>query len=92
MQTAQHLRPANASFCACRYFSDVWTYDTQALKWECRHTGASSAPTPRGGGQVAVHGDVLYAFGGHSVWVEDKREREKVHDEVWALDLLKWQV
>ncbi len=31
-------------------------------------------------------------FGGHTAWREGKQDVEKVHDDVWALDLQTWQV
>lgn len=42
--------------------------------------------------QVAVYNATMYVVGGHTAWREGKEDREKVHDDVWALDLLTWQV
>lgn len=79
-------------FGVTRYFNDVWEYDTEEHKWTCRSTAAVSAPAARGGCQVAIHGTVLFVIGGHTAWKEGKQEQEKVHDDVWALDLQTWQV
>ena len=68
----------------------MWTYDTNSMQWACHSRGGG--PSPRGGHQLALHGDCLFAFGGHTAWVEDRQEREKVHDEVWKLDLKTYQV
>ena len=51
-----------------------------------------TAPAARGGCQVALHGTLLFVIGGHTAWKEGKQEQEKVHDDVWALDLQTWQV
>lgn len=80
------------SFGVTRYFNDVWEYATEEHKWTCRSTGAASAPAARGGCQVVIHGTVLFVLGGHTAWKEGKQEQEKVHDDVWALDLQTWQV
>lgn len=74
-----------------RYYNDLWEFDTEALAWEpvaCKDKG----PAPRGGCQLALHGDMLFVFGGHSVLKEGGEERDKVHDDVWALDLSTLQV
>ena len=68
----------------------MWTYDIDSMQWACHSKGGG--PSPRGGHQLALHGDSLFAFGGHTAWVEDGQEREKVHDEVWKLDLKTYQV
>ena len=71
----------------------MWEYDTEEHTWTCRSSGAGGGgPAPRGGCQVALHGSVLFVFGGHTAWREGKQEMEKVHDDVWALDLHTWQV
>ena len=71
----------------------MWEYDTEEHTWTCRSSGgAGGGPAPRGGCQVALHGSVLFVFGGHTAWREGKQEMEKVHDDVWALDLQTWQV
>ncbi len=41
---------------------------------------------------MALHGSTLFVIGGHTAWREGKQEKEKVHDDVWALDLQTWQV
>ncbi|KAL0040670.1 hypothetical protein WJX79_001168 [Trebouxia sp. C0005] len=75
-----------------KYFNDVWEYDTEEHTWACRSSaGAGGGPAPRGGCQVTLHGSVLFVFGGHTAWQEGKQEMEKVHDDVWALDLQTWQ-
>ncbi|KAL0055849.1 hypothetical protein WJX82_005035 [Trebouxia sp. C0006] len=75
-----------------KYFNDVWEYDTEEHTWTCRSSAAAGGgPAPRGGCQVALHGSVLFVFGGHTAWREGKQEVEKVHDDVWALDLQTWQ-
>ena len=76
----------------CRYFNDVWEYDTEEHKWTCRSTPNAAAPAPRGGCQVAVHNNTFYVVGGHTAWREGREDMEKVHDDVWALDLQSWQV
>ena len=89
-EAASTLQQAHCTTCWCRYFCDVWTYDTDSMQWACHSKGGG--PSPRGGHQLALHGDSLFAFGGHTAWVEDGQEREKVHDEVWKLDLKTFQV
>ena len=44
-------------------------------------------PAPRGGCQLALHNDTLFVFGGHSVLRDGTGERDKVHNDVHALDL-----
>ena len=71
----------------------MWEYNTEEHTWTCRSSAAAGGgPAPRGGCQVALHGSVLFVFGGHTAWREGKQEVEKVHDDVWALDLQTWQV
>ncbi|KAL4853408.1 Kelch domain-containing protein 4 [Chlorella vulgaris] len=51
-----------------RYFNDVWSYDTEELRWMLLGPKAGhTAPSPRGGCQLALTGDQLYIFGGYSV-------------------------
>ena len=46
-----------------------------------------------GGCQVAVHEEGLWVFGGHTVLKQaDGTESDKVHDDVWRLDLASLQV
>ena len=42
-----------------------------------------------GGCQLALHGDRLYLYSGHTVTVdkEDRSESDTVHDDLWSLDL-----
>lgn len=89
-RAAGTLQQAHCTACCCRYFCDVWTYDTDSMQWACHSKG--DGPSPRGGHQLALHSDSLFAFGGHTAWMEDGQEREKVHDEVWKLDLKTYQV
>lgn len=70
----------------------MWEYDTEEHKWTCRSSPNAAAPAPRGGCQVAVHNSTFYVVGGHTAWREGKEDMEKVHDDVWALDLQTWQV
>ena len=42
---------------------------------------------------MVLHEGALTVFGGHTAWTEaDKSEHEKVHDDVWRLDLVSSQV
>ena len=42
---------------------------------------------------MVVHDNTLWVFGGHTAWTEpDGTEGEKVHDDVWRLDLTSLQV
>ena len=42
---------------------------------------------------MVVHDNALWVFGGHTAWTEpDGTEGEKVHDDVWRLDLASLQV
>ncbi|KAK9845440.1 hypothetical protein WJX81_006475 [Elliptochloris bilobata] len=83
----------NDSGKACQYFNDLWEYDIEELRWRSVPPGSAARPSPRGGSQVAVAGDTLFLYGGHSVEVDpaDKSETETVHDDMWALDLLTYQ-
>ena len=42
-----------------------------------------------GGCQLALHGDKLYLYSGHTVTVdkEDRSETDTVHDDLWCLDI-----
>lgn len=42
-----------------------------------------------GGCQLALHGDRLYLYSGHTVTVdkEDRSESDTVHDDLWSIDL-----
>lgn len=46
-----------------------------------------SCPEARGGCQLALHGDALFVVGGHSMIWEKGGETDRVHDDIWALDL-----
>ncbi|KAK9802848.1 hypothetical protein WJX73_007641 [Symbiochloris irregularis] len=74
---------------ACTYYNDVWIFDIPTLQWASVKVGGGTGPSPRGGSQVVVHQDTLFVFWGHSVMVDpsDKSELERVHGDVWALDL-----
>lgn len=76
----------------CRYFNDVWEYDTEEHRWTCKSTAAAAGPAPRGGCQLALYGSTLFVIGGHTAWREGKQDKEKIHDDVWSLDLQTWQV
>ena len=91
LQAAAALPAVTWLYCA-RYFNDVWEYDTEEHKWECRSAAAATGPSGRGGCQLALHGTALFVIGGHTAWREGKEEKEKVHDDVWTLDLHTWQV
>ena len=41
---------------SCRYFSDLWEYDIEELRWRGVSPGSAARPSPRGGSQVAVAG------------------------------------
>ena len=91
MQTAAE-RPGRP---ARRYFNDTWVFDTEALSWQAvGREGGFARPSARGGCQLAVHGERMFLYGGHTVIVDcrDKSEREVVHDDLWALDLSTFQV
>ena len=64
----------------------MWEFDIDELKWTLLDI-KGSCPDPRGGCQLALHGDVLFVFGGHSMVWERGGEADKVFDDVWALDL-----
>lgn len=50
------------------YYNDVWSFDLEELKWSpLGPKPGQSAPAPRGGCQLALHGDTLFIFGGFSV-------------------------
>lgn len=55
-----------------RYYNDLWVFDLAEMRWEClgppEHAGVNW-PSPRGGCQLAVHGDLLYVIGGYSLLV-----------------------
>ncbi|CAL8469827.1 g9369 [Coccomyxa elongata] len=78
-----------------QYYNDLWVYDLPELSWRSVGKAGSNGPSPRGGSQLTVHGDRLFLYGGHTVVVdkEDKSEMERVHDDLWALDLqtFKWE-
>lgn len=71
------------------YYNDVWLYDISTLTWTSIKAAPGLGPSARGGSQIAVHQDILYVIWGHSVVTNlaDKTELEKVHGDVWALDL-----
>jgi hypothetical protein len=75
----------------CRYYNDTWQFNIEELSWEALETSGSS-PAPRGGCQLALHGDTMFVVGGHSVVWEGGGEQDKVHDDVWALCLKTLQV
>ncbi|EIE25653.1 galactose oxidase [Coccomyxa subellipsoidea C-169] len=72
-----------------QYYNDLWVYDTEEMSWRSVGKAGSNGPSPRGGSQLAVHADRLFLYGGHTVIVDkaDKSELERVHDDLWALDL-----
>lgn len=70
----------------CSYYNDVWEFDTDELRWQELNT-KNTGPAPRGGCQLALHANVLFCFGGHSVLRDAAGEHDRVHDDVWALDL-----
>ena len=77
----------------CRYYNDVWAFDTEELSWQELARPDTVPPPPRGGSQVAVYGNSLYVYGGHRYNVaEDGSESEVVMDDMWQLDLKSLQV
>jgi hypothetical protein len=51
-----------------RYYNDLWEFSLEELKWTpLGPKPGHAAPSPRGGCQLAVAGDVMYLFGGYSV-------------------------
>jgi hypothetical protein len=76
------------------YYNDTWAYDLEQLKWAAAGRPGGAAPGARGGCQLAVHGDALFLYGGHTVVVDksDRSERDIVHDDLWRLDLGSFQV
>ena len=58
----------------------------QEISMHCAVAIACICP---GGCQLALHGDVLYLYSGHTVTVdkEDRSESDTVHDDLWSLDL-----
>ena len=74
-----------------RYYNDVWEFDVDELKWTLLEI-KGSCPEPRGGCQLALHGDVLFVFGGHSMVWEKAGETDEVFDDIWALHLESLQV
>lgn len=51
-----------------RYFNDAWAYDLEELRWQpLALRPGSPVPPPRGGHQLALHGDLLFVFGGYHV-------------------------
>lgn len=75
-----------ATLCNFRYYNDVWEYDPESLEWKYLETKGKQ-PACRGGCQLAIHDEVLYVFGGHSIVRSKGDEQDKVHDDVWSLDL-----
>ena len=81
-----------------RYFNDLWEFDPSELKWSS--IGAAAAPGtpwpgPRSGFQLALHADTLYLYGGYSKAADPEvadLEHGTVHDDMWALDLIKHTV
>ena len=46
-----------------------------------------------GGSQIVMNEADLFVFGGHTAWTDaDGTEGEKVHDDVWRLELASCQV
>lgn len=77
-----------------RYFNDVWEFDVEELTWAEVGPASGAMPGPRGGCRIAVYGDSLLVYGGHSVAVDrkDKSETETCYDDTWAMDLATHQV
>lgn len=51
-----------------RYYNDTWAFNLEELKWEpLGPRPGAVAPSPRGGCQLALAGDLLFCFGGYSV-------------------------
>ena len=63
----------------------------EELKWEQLET-KGIFPEARGGCQLAMHGDVLFIIGGHSMVWDKAGERDRVFDDIWALHLGSLQV
>lgn len=44
-----------------RYYNDLWVYDIEEMSWRSVGRERGSGPSPRGGSQLAVHGDRFVA-------------------------------
>lgn len=71
----------------------MWGYNLEEQRWEAIKQPGSNKPSPRGGCQLAVSGDRLLLYGGHTVSIDkaDGDESERVHDDLWSLDLITLQ-
>lgn len=78
---------AHGLYLLYRYYNDLWAFDTVTLQW-AELTTSKPAPPPRGGCQLALHNDTLFVVGGHS-WIREPGgdEVDKVHDDIWVIDL-----
>lgn len=53
-----------------KYYNDLWSFDLEEFTWDCLGPKpGSTAPSPRGGCQLALHQEfnTLYLIGGYSV-------------------------
>ena len=85
-RTNNEDRQPRRMLCCGRYYNDLWEFDTEELRWAPVET-RGPVPAPRGGCQLALHHDTLFVLGGHSVLRDGTGERDKVHNDVHALDL-----
>lgn len=57
-----------------RYYNDLWAYCLEDMRWApLGPRPGQTAPAPRGGCQLALHGDSMFVFGGAAT---RKTERE----------------
>jgi hypothetical protein len=51
-----------------KYYNDVWSLDVGEVRWAShgRMEGGALWPSPRSGCQLALHGDLLFVYGGYS--------------------------
>ena len=79
-----------------RYYGDLWAFDIGELKWApLGGPPGGQAPSPRSACQLALHGDVLFLYGGYSKAADEADadvEHGTAHDDMWALDLRTYAV
>jgi hypothetical protein len=69
MQTCQCKKASHlAKWRSSRYYNDIWAFDVAEMRWTTlgRLEGGAAWPSPRSGCQLALHGDVLFVYGGYS--------------------------
>jgi hypothetical protein len=79
-----------------RYYNDLWAFDIGELKWApLGGPPGGQAPSPRSACQLALHGDVLFLYGGYSKAADEAAadiEHGTAHEDMWALDLRTYAV